>query len=653
MLIPRLTGISFVLGKVADRLWVWLFLVAVVLGGAVLYVYWAGLHGAFFFDDEVSILLAEGVRLQELSYPAFRQAIASGYSGPFGRVLAQLSFALNYYLAGYEAFAYKATNLAIHTVNGLLVFVVGGRLVAACYPHLAGRQQWLFAAIVASLWLLHPLQLTTVLLVVQRMTSLSALFLLVALLLHMRGRDSEAPWAIPCFLMAWCVFWPFSMLSKESGVLFPFFVLAWEMIVRRHAQGTYDTFCRGLLAVCLLAVVLASGYALSANGAWLWAGYEFRDFSLVERLLTEGRVLWFYLGLGAIPSLERLALHHDYFVVSRGGLVPWTTLLAWAGIVALLGIAWGLRRRLPLAAFGIAWFFVGHALESTVLPLEIAHEHRNYLPLMGALLAASACLYALIAKPGPRRTLGVSVLCAFLAYCMLLTYLRSDQFSDDLRRVQVEVEHHPDSVRAQYEAGQMFLRGAENGGENVPAAAFSRRHFEKAMALDPSFKMAGLGLIVLDCLGAKKAIGKWRDELVRRFSETRFLPGDTAFFYGLKELSISGRVCLGSRDVDALFAAAINNPKVPRPTKAVLHSWHADYLWLVGRDLVAAKATLGESLELVPSNQSNRLKWAQLLYIGGDLSEARGVLLEVRQDRISASEKTLLDNLMQDLQSGR
>jgi len=332
--------------------------------------------------------------------------------------------------------------------------------------------------------------------------------------------------------------------------------------------------------------------------------------------------------------------------VSSGMTFPWTTVFAWLGIGGLFGLAWHIRHRWPLFTFGVAWFFIGHGLESTVLPLEIAHEHRNYLPLLGLLLSVAAWLHKLTECSGSRRTVGVTLLCAALTYFSLITSLRSHQFADEVRRVQIEVQHHPDSARAHYEAGQVFLGIAENSGDDLLAAAFARRHFERAMALDPSFKMGGLGLIVLECRTAKRGETQWYGELLRRFRETPFLPGDTAFFYGLKELLITGRICLETRDVETLFSTVLESPKVSRAMKSALYSWQADYFWLAQQNLAAAKRALGKSLELVPSNQSNRLKWAQLLYLGGDLPRANHMLREVQENLLSSAERQTLVNLL-------
>ena len=170
--------------------------------------------------------------------------VGSGGSGPSGRPVAQLSFALNHYFSGLDPFAFKLTNLAIHLANGVLIFMLALRLFASLSVSTEQRRALIAAGLLATAWLLHPIQLLPVLHVVQRMTSLSAFFLLMALLCHMRGREVGAPRSAVWLLLGWGVFWPLSFLSKETGLLFPFFALAWELIVRRAAGGGLDRFAR-------------------------------------------------------------------------------------------------------------------------------------------------------------------------------------------------------------------------------------------------------------------------------------------------------------------------------------------------------------------------------------------------------------------------
>ncbi len=628
------------------RISVFTALAAFVVYALLAALYAPGLQGGFFFDDEPSILYAEGVRLDRFDAGSLREALASGRSGPSGRPIAQLSFGLNYYFSGFDPFAFKATNLAIHAACGVLVFLLGLRLYAAARRKSSGTPEaTVFAGVVAVIWLLHPLQLTPVLHVVQRMTSLSALFLLAALLLHLIARERGGRGGAAFLILAWGVLWPLSYFSKESGALFPFFALAWELILRRNERGSLDGFARVFAVLAGLTLLGAVAYLALPSGRWLWAGYAVRDFSPLERMLTEGRVLWLYLGLIALPRLEALGLYHDDIALSTGLLTPWTTLPAWVGLAGLAWLAWRLRARAPLASLGIAWFFVGHALESTLLPLEIAHEHRNYLPLLGMLLTGLYGLSRLLAASGPRRTLGATLAAAALLYLPFVTALRSHQYSGEILRTQIEAQHHRSSPRAQYEAGRALASQPEATRADSPAYSFARAHFERTGELDPGFKLGWLGLIYLNCRAGIPAETGWIAELARRLRNMPFGPGDSGILLVLKDLSISGTLCLKRADVEQLFAAALDNPTAAPHHRVDMHSWLADYLVLGVRDLPAAQTALERALAIAPYNSANRLKQAQLAILQGHPAEALGMLASAEKLPLNRAERELMAEL--------
>jgi len=609
-------------------------------------IYWPGLHGNFFFDDGPSILQAEGVRIENLSVESLRRVFLSGHAGPSGRPVAQLSFALNYFFSNFDPFAFKATNLAIHFTSGLLVFYLALHLLTAAMP-LAKRQNILIAGWgVATLWLLHPLQLLPVLHVVQRMTSLSAFFLLAALLLHILGRERGGRSGATRLILAWGFLWPLSFFSKETGALFPLFVLAWELILRRSAYGSLDRFARGFAIFAGLALLAGVAYVFTPAMQWLWAGYDLRAFSLVERLLTEGRVLWFYLGLILFPRLEAFGLYHDDIAISTSLLTPWTTLPALAGLAGLVWFSWRTRTRAPLLSFGIAWFLIGHVMESTALPLEIAHEHRNYLPILGILLAAAWALIRALERTGPRKTIGVAIAVAALAYFPFVTALRSLQFGDDGRRTQLEAQHHRQSAHAQFDAGSFWARLPEAASPNSPIYSFAHVHYELAGKLDPDFKMNWVGLIQLNCTAGKPVERAWVEELSHRLQVTPFGPADRNVLYNLKEISITGTICLARPDMQLLFTSAFANPTVSPHIRAMLYSWYADYLMLRENDRPAAQGALAKSLQLVPMNPSNRLKWAQLVLLEGRRDEAAQLLKALQNTPLSSSEKRTAEKLL-------
>lgn len=600
-----------------------------------------GLGGGFFFDDHPNIVENKSIQIESLDGASLKQALAGPTASPFGRPVSVASFALTHYFFGLDPYAFKAVNLAVHLLNGLLVFWLArqllGTLSAASPRRRDGLALWLAAA-----WLLHPIQLLPVLHVVQRMTSLSALFLFAGLLLHMRARERGS---LAGLLLAWSICWPLSFFSKESGVLFPLFALAWELIVRRSAQGGLDRFARVFAVLAGLTFLAGLAYLALPSGRWLLAGYDSRSFTLAERLLTEGRVLWFYLGLIALPRIEALGLQHDDIALSLGLTEPWTTAPALLGLAGLAWLAWRLRVRVPLVAFGIAWFFIGHAMESTVLPLEIAHEHRNYVPLFGVLVAAAALLARALDAAGTKKTLGMALAGLALLYFPFVTALRAHQFGEEVRRTQIEAQHHRGSARAQFEAGRVLALLPDASLPDSPARSFAQAHLQRAGELDANFKTSWLVLIHLDCRAGQSADPAMVDELARRLKETPFGPGDVTTLYALKEMSIEGSLCLARPEVERLFAAAQANTRVGAHPRMLMHSWLADYYALKARDLPAATAELDRALAISPHNPSNRLKRAQLDFLQGRYKEAAGRLDGLHDGALAGPERKTMAQL--------
>ena len=331
---------------------VWVLLMALVT-----WAYIPGLDGPMLLDDFVNLRPLERL---ELDSDFSADIIAGNRSGLTGRPISMASFTLERLYFDHGPYGQKVVGLVLHLVNATLVFLLSLRLfVLASLP----RPQWP-ALIVASLWLSMPLLLSTTLYVVQRMTILSTLFTLLALLSYCEGRvrlmRGQTGWVwFP--VTALCAV--AAVLSKENGLLAVPLITLTEVFILGFKAAQQSTrrilllfhSAAAVAAVLLLLVVLllAPEYVVS--------GYERRDFTLIERLLTEGRVLLDYLKQMLWVDVHRLGVYHDDFPVSRGLLTPATTLWALAfWLLALAFVAWSaIKRRLLLVGFGVGFFMVG------------------------------------------------------------------------------------------------------------------------------------------------------------------------------------------------------------------------------------------------------------------------------------------------------
>jgi len=438
------------------------------------WAYQPGLHGPFVLDSPENISLEPSIAIKKFDPENIHRIWNLDALLSLKRPLASLTFALNYYWAGgFESTWYfKVTNLAIHAINVILVYGVLLMLLSA--PRLrqstSNSERRAVAIIGSALWAVHPIQLTNVLYVVQRMNSLSALFVLAGLLLYMLGRErlSTSP-AKALGLMASGAIggMVLGIPAKENAALLPLYLLVIEYTLfsrddmsRRARKHLYIflTFCLALPAMLFVTYVIA-------HPEFMANGFAMRRFTAYERLLTEGRILWYYVSLLLVPSTKRLSLFHDDIPLSHGLFDPFSTFIAASGIVLVLAFSLFKTKRHPVAAFAILWFLVGHAMESTVLNLELAYEHRNYLPSLGLFFALAYGLVSLARFSASSKRLWYGLAVVMVGVLSVGTWVRADTWKDSYTFAVTEAQHHPGSERANDFAARVSLNQRNDLGE--------------------------------------------------------------------------------------------------------------------------------------------------------------------------------------------
>jgi hypothetical protein len=245
--------------------------------------------------------------------------------------------------------------------------------------------------------------------------------------------------------VAWLVCLPLATLSKENGILLALLIPLQELIVFRRTDAplAYRRVGRYQFALMLLILVAGGVYLLQHFDRLVLEGYVAREFTLTERVLTELRVLVMYLGQLLLPVPSMTGFYHDDIAVSHGLMDPPATLGALVLLGGLLALAWWLRRRQPLIALGILFFFVAHSLESSILPLELMFEHRNYLASFGIFLAVVVALSLALQRLRVLAAVGV----ALLLFLSTLTLVRAGTWGSPALLQQHMYAMHPGSRR--------------------------------------------------------------------------------------------------------------------------------------------------------------------------------------------------------------
>jgi hypothetical protein len=424
-----------------------LFSLIVALLASLLFL--PGLPGDFLFDDIPNIVNNEVIHLTQLNSDALSRVVSTPQISGYMRVLPTLSFALDFWRAGgADPTTFKITNIVLHALTAFaLAWFFRSLLLVADIP--SKRAQWLSLAL-ALAWAAHPLQVSSVLYVVQRIQTMGTLFLVLALLAYLKarqaqieGRSSRTGWLLIALL------WVAAMGCKEDSILLPAFTLALELTVLRFAAASArltDNLQRGYLFAALAG---ATAYLFVViPHYWQWEAYPGRDFSPPERLLTQARVLCMYLWQIVWPLPKHMPFYYDWLQPSRGLLHPWTTLPAIAALLALLGVAWRLRTRWPLFALGVFLFFSAHFIASNVIGLELVFEHRNHFALIGAVLAAGSLLAYASQRLRMRPEAQAAVCTILLVLLGGATLLRAHSWNSRLSLARTSTELAPHSARA-------------------------------------------------------------------------------------------------------------------------------------------------------------------------------------------------------------
>jgi hypothetical protein len=481
------------------------WLAALGIAAALWLVYLPGLSGPFLFDDLPNFLHNRLVKMDRLEPLQVERALRSwGEATLPDRALARLTFALNHLASGgrFDAHDMKATNLAIHGVNVLLVGMLchawcrrlrrapGGVVEPRDVQRMP--EPMAVALLAAALWALHPIQLTPVLYVVQRMTGLSATFVLLGLLCYGRARAHLARRPLRASVgmltaLGGCVI--LGYFCKQNAVLLvPLAFLCERTFFRGEELGARARRALVLVHGLTLGVPLAGALLLLPElWDWLQAGYVPREFDMVERVLTQARVLMLYLGLLVFPYPESFTLWHDGLQVSTGLLAPPSTATSVAGLSLLVAAGlWGVAAR-RVWAFALLFFLLGHLLESSVVALEMVFEHRNYLPSAG--LAFAAAWYLLLLARRLKlavATTGVAA-ASLLLLPALVTHARAMAWSSDLSLARHLVYRAPASYRSHQYLGDILQR------RNAPATqryeAFRRAAVVPGEAVVPVIRM--------------------------------------------------------------------------------------------------------------------------------------------------------------------
>lgn len=593
--------------------------------------FWPALFGGYIFDDYPIFAENPAIHVTGWHWAEWQRVWMWSHIN-IQRPLAMLTYALNYAL-GDGTWGFKFTNLLIHLFNTVLVTLLARRLLDAGRPARndedAGareRQLGWWSLGVAAAWAMHPLQVSAVMYVVQRMELMGFSFVLLALLAYWRARRLQRtgqrgwPWLLLCATLI-----AIGYGAKETAVLVPGYALLMELTVLRFGAANPATGHRWKLfyaAGCVSAVLLFVFYLLPhyAPGGV----YVGRDFNAWQRELTQLRALPMYLYWMVWPAPSHMVFYYDDYVASTGWLHPATTLLGGLFLLGLLGLAVALRKRRPLMALGIAWFFMAHALTSAPIGLELVFEHRNYPALFGVVLALADLFWWISQRS--RSRVPMLVACVLILNLGYLTMLRAATWSSKLMLGSTLVDLNPGSARAALDLARTYM--VMSGGRiDSPLYSLSIQQLERATTLDSDSPLAEEALLLEAAKNPNLPTQPWWDSFKHKLRTRPLIPDTYVALNKLMTDRAGGDTGIDARQLASAYAIAVARS----PGRSSLHAEYAELAGAVLHDTPLAIGQWQQALSDAPDIGQYAPRLAEYLVQQRRLQEAAAVMAKAMQ----------------------
>lgn len=398
------------------------------------------LQSTWHFDDIPNIVSNHNIQAKNFSWAELKKSFYSPQNKKLSRPVANLTFAINYLISGLDTTSYHIFNILVHILSSWVVYLI---FLHTLQLYLSRTQQshlefsWQdFALLGALLWAIHPIHTQAVTYIVQRMASLATLFYLLAFLCYINLRVSKDMRAKGIFLTLSLCFFLLGLGTKENTVLFPLALVGYEVAFFRTSFMFRNKFVRYAALVVFVVSFIFFLWVLSDRIIEVLGSYNVRKFSLWERLITQPIILVRYLFLIFTPLADYLLLETD-MVAAKGVFEPPTALFALLFISALIVFGVLKLKKYPIICFAIFFYFANHLIESTIIPLELYFEHRNYLPSIFIFMAISYYFIYLIKFYKNKNkffmySLIVSAVTLLLFFEANATFLRNDIWRDEI-----------------------------------------------------------------------------------------------------------------------------------------------------------------------------------------------------------------------------
>lgn len=420
------------------------------------------------------------------------------------RPFAYLTLAANHALDGFNPRWFRAVNIVIHAANSVLICALLLVIFRQCRRtgESAWGSPWFIAMTAALVFAAHPLATESVTYIIQRFTSMSALFFLLALVLHFHANVIERNLHRRLVRAASAGIALLGMLAKECVFTLPLMavLIDWLVIGTRARTAIARALPLLLLMPLIPAKLMLVSWAQN-DGDWSLAkamnltNNFTQPISQWHYLLTQITVVADYLRQIVWPT--NLNIDPDWPVHRSPLERPVLCSLALlTSITALAAWLWRKRNddpRMRLLFVFTLWFFITISPSSSLVPLpDMKAEHRCYLPSIGIIIAIACLIDRLIAGRSWQRLAAGSAAVAVMAVSLsLATLVRNEAWRTEISLWEDAAGKSPAKFRPWSNLGVYYAEA----GRTEDAL----RCFRKAVQAEPRYQPSQVNLATILC----------------------------------------------------------------------------------------------------------------------------------------------------------
>jgi tetratricopeptide (TPR) repeat protein len=430
-------------------------------------LYFSALSNPFVYDDQSQIAKNPNIDSPRAVLVYFRQP--SAFDQAFGpqpgsayRPLFWLSLMIDNRISGRNPEFFHATNLLIHALNGILIFLIFRRWFTGLLPLMAALS-----------WLSLPIHTEVVAWISGRAMSLATFFVLLDVFCALKYAERRS-WK---YLLLMTLASSAALLSHEAGIVGPPLAILTIIACSQPAHRWRST-----INVIVAVLIPLIAYFVLRAAVFHQPSASFQPLSeiLLRGPVTVVKYVWWTIYAPAMSverSTELIALTFR----------SWTYFAAWLTIAGLTAAGIWLRRSVPLFAAGLLGAAIALAPFAQVLKLyQSVAERYAYIASIGIVLAIVAMLAAIAAKLRWPAWSASVVLAVWIALSFMPLRERIHAWSSESELYLTSIIASPKSAVLHLNLGVL-----NDEAGNVRSAA---TYYQAAIGLQPSLLQAHINL---------------------------------------------------------------------------------------------------------------------------------------------------------------